>query len=79
MLSQGCNIVGNKYKAKEENNKDSNHNIDINSTIKIIYEISLSRIFTFDKGPDITDIEKLWYIYNALGQNAFYNQIGGSI
>ena len=67
MLSQGCNIVGNKYKAKEENNKDNNYNADINSITKIIYEISLSRIFTLNKGPDIADIEKLWYIYNALG------------
>ena len=52
---------------------DSDHNADINSTIKIIYEISLSRIFAFDKGLNITDIEKLLYIYNILGQNAFYN------
>ena len=32
-----------------------------------------------NKGPDITDIEKLRYIYNALRQNTFHNQIGGSI
>ena len=51
--------MGNKYKAKEENNKDSNYNTDINSTIKIIYKISLFRIFAFNKGLDITDIEKL--------------------
>ena len=66
MLSQGCNIVGNKYKVKEENNKDSNHNTDINSTTKIIYKISLSKIFALDKRPDITDIKKLRYIYNTL-------------
>ena len=59
MLSQGCNIIGNKYKAEEENNKDSDHNADINSTTKIIYKISSSRIFAFDKGPDIMDMEKL--------------------
>ena len=71
--------MGNEYKAEEENNKDSNYNADINSTTKIIYEISLSRIFTLDKGPNIINIEKLRYIYNALGQNTFYNQIGGYI
>ena len=65
--------MGNKYKIKKENNKNSNYNTDINSTTKIIYEISLSRIFTLDKGPDVTDIEKLRYIYNTLGQNTFYN------
>ena len=58
---------------KEENNKDNNHNIDINSTTKMIYKISLSRILALNKGPDVTDMEKLWYIYNALGQNTFYN------
>ena len=51
--------MGNEYKAEEENNKDSNYDADINSTTKIIYEISLSRIFTLNRGPDITDIEKL--------------------
>ena len=65
--------MGNKHKAEEENNEDSNHNTDINSTTKIIYEISLSKIFALNKGPDIADMEKLQYIYNTLGQNAFYN------
>ena len=65
--------MGNKHKAEEENNKDSNYNIDINSTTKIIYKISLFKIFTLNRGPDVTDIEKLRYIYNALGQNTFYN------
>ena len=73
MLSQGCNIVGNKHKAKEENNKNSNYNININSTTKIIYKISSFRIFTFNKKPDITDIEKLWYMCDILGQNTFHN------
>ena len=45
----------------------------------MIYKISLSRIFTLNKGPDIADMEKLRYICDALGQNTFYNQIGGSI
>ena len=67
MLSQGCDKVGNKHEAEEENNKDSDHNADINSTIKIIYKISLSGIFAFNKGLNIIDIEKLWYVYNALG------------
>ena len=71
--------MGNKHEVKEENNKDGDHNADINSTIKIIYEISLSGIFALNKGLDVTDMEKLWYIYNALGQNTFHNQIGGSI
>ena len=52
---------------EEENNKNSNYNADINSTTKIIYKISLFRIFTLNKGPDIVDIEKLRYIYNTLG------------
>ena len=65
--------MGNKYKAKEENNKDGNYNIDINNTTKIIHEISLSGIFALNKGLDVTDITKLQYIYNALGQNTFYN------
>ena len=47
--------------------------MDINSTTKIIYEISLSKIFTLNKEPDIANIEKLQYIYNTLGQNTFYN------
>ena len=51
--------MGSKHKAKEENNKDSDYNIDINSTTKIIYKISSSKIFTLNKGLDITDIEKL--------------------
>ena len=51
--------MGNEHKAEEENNKDSNHNADINSTTKIIYETSLSKIFALDRGPDIADIEKL--------------------
>ena len=59
---------------KEENNKDSNYNADINSTTKIIYKISLSKIFTLNRGLNIIDIEKLRYIYNTLGQNAFYNR-----
>ena len=59
--------MGNKYKAKEENNKNNNYNADINSTTKIIYEISLSKIFALNRGPDITDIKKLQYIYNTLG------------
>ena len=59
--------MGNKYKAEEENNKNNNYNADINSTTKIIYKISLSRIFTLNKGLDIADIEKLQYIYNTLG------------
>ena len=71
--------MGNKYKVKEENNKDSNYNIDINSITKIIYKISLSGMFALNKGLNVTDMEKLQYIYNALGQNTFYNQIGGSI
>jgi hypothetical protein len=54
--------VGNEYKAEEENNKDSNYDADINSTTKIIYEASLSRMFTLNRGPDITDIEKLRYV-----------------
>ena len=58
---------------EEENNKNNNHNTDINSTTKIIYKISLSRIFALNKGPDVADIEKLQYIYNTLGQNTFYN------
>ena len=65
--------MGNKYKVKEENNKNSNYNIDINSITEIIYKISLSKIFALNKGPDIADMEKLQYIYNTLGQNAFYN------
>jgi hypothetical protein len=65
--------VGNKHKIKEENNKDNNHNTDINSTTEIIYKISLSKIFALNKGPDVADIEKLQYIYNILGQNAFHN------
>ena len=73
MLSQGCDVVGNKHKVEEKNNKDSDHNADINSTTKIIYKISSFRIFTFNKRPDVADIEKLQYIYNALGQNTFYN------
>ena len=73
MLSQGCNVVSNKYKVEEENNKNSNYNADINSTTKIIYKISLSRIFALNKGPDITDIEKLQYICDTLGQNTFHN------
>ena len=51
--------MGNKYKAEEENNKNSNYNTDINSTTKIIYEISLFRIFTFNKRPNVADMEKL--------------------
>ena len=51
--------MGNKHKAKEENKEDNNYNIDINSTTKIIYEISLSKIFAFNKGLNITDMEKL--------------------
>ena len=51
--------MGNKHKAEEENNKDSNYNADINNTIKIIHEISLSGIFALDRGLDITDMEKL--------------------
>ena len=65
--------MGNKHKVKEENNKDNNYNTDINSTTKIIYKISLSKIFALNKRPDVTDIEKLRYIYNTLGQNTFYN------
>jgi hypothetical protein len=65
--------VGNKHKAEEENNKDGNHDADINNTTKIIHEINLSRIFALNRGLNITDIEKLQYIYNALGQNAFHN------
>ena len=65
--------MGNKHKVEEENNKDNNYNADINSTTKIIYKISSSRIFALDKGLNITDIEKLQYVYNALGQNTFYN------
>ena len=65
--------MGNKHKVKKKNNKNSNYDIDINSTTKIIYKINLSKIFALDKGPDITDIEKLQYIYNNLGQNTFYN------
>ena len=71
--------MGNKHKAKKKNNKNGNHNIDINSTTKIIYKISLSKMFAFDKGLDVTDIKKLRYIYNTLGQNTFNNQIRGSI
>ena len=59
MLSQGCDVVGNKHEAEEENNEDGDHDADINSTTKIIYKISLSKIFTLNKGPDVTDIEKL--------------------
>ena len=73
MLSQGYNIVGNKYKVEKENNKNSNYNADINSTTKIIYKISSFRIFALNKRPDIADIEKLQYIYNTLRQNTFYN------
>ena len=51
--------MGNKHKVKEENNEDNNYNADINSTTKIIYKISLSKIFTLNKGPDIANIEKL--------------------
>ena len=59
ILSQGYNIIDNKYKAEKENNKDSNHDININNTTKIIHKISLFKIFVLNKGPDITDIEKL--------------------
>ena len=65
--------MGNKYKIEKENNKNYNYNADINSTTKIIHKISLSGIFALNKGPDIADMEKLQYIYNALGQNTFYN------
>ena len=58
---------------EEENNKNSNYNADINSTTKIIYKISLSGIFALNKGPNIINIEKLWYVYNTLGKNTFYN------
>ena len=51
--------MGNKHKGKEENNKDGNYNADINSTTKIIYEISLFRMFALNRGPDVADIEKL--------------------
>jgi hypothetical protein len=51
--------VGNKYEVEEENNKNSDHNMDINNTTKIIYKISLSRMFALNKEPDIADIEKL--------------------
>ena len=51
--------MGNKYEAEEENNKDGDYNADINNTTKIIYKISLFRIFTLNRGLDITDIEKL--------------------
>ena len=58
--------MGNKYKTKKKNNKNNNHNTDINSTTEIIYKISLSKIFTLNRGPDIADIKKLQYIYNTL-------------
>ena len=58
---------------EEENNKNSNYNTDINSTTKIIYKISSSRMFALDRGLDVADIEKLRYIYNTLGQNTFHN------
>ena len=51
--------MGNEHEAEEENNKDSDYDADINSTTKIIYKISLSKIFTLNKGPDIANIEKL--------------------
>ena len=65
--------MGNKHKAKEENKEDNNYNANINNTTKIIHKISLSRMFALNRGPDIADMEKLRYIYNTLGQNAFYN------
>ena len=36
-------------------------------------------MFALDRGPDVTDIEKLRYVCDALGQNAFHNQIRGSM
>ena len=65
--------MGNKHKAEEENNKDGNHDADINSTTEIIHEISSSRMFALNRGPDVTDMEKLRYVCDALGQNAFHN------
>ena len=79
MLSQGCDVVGNEYEAEEENNKDGDYDADINSTTEMIYEISLFGMFALDRGPDVADMEKLRYMCDALGQNTFYNQIGGSM
>ena len=59
--------MGNKYEVEEENNKDGDYNMDINSTTEIIYKISLFRMFALNRGPDIADIEKLRYICDALG------------
>ena len=79
MLSQGCDVVGNEHEAEEKNNEDGDYNADINSTTEMIYEISLSRMFALDRGPDVADMEKLRYVCDALGQNTFHNQIGGSM
>ena len=79
MLSQGCDVVGNEHKAEEENNKNGDHDADINSTTEMIHEISSSRMFAFNRGPDVADMEKLRYVCDALGQNTFHNQIGGSM
>ena len=51
--------MGNKHEAEEKNNKDGDYDADINSITKIIYEISLSKIFALNKGLDIADMEKL--------------------
>ena len=79
MLSQGCDVVGNEHEAEEENNEDGDHDADINNTTEMIHEISSSGMFALDRGPDVADIEKLRYVCDALGQNTFHNQIGGSM
>jgi hypothetical protein len=59
--------VGNERGAEEENNEDGDYDADINSTTEMIHEISLSGMFALDRGPDITDMEKLRYVCDALG------------
>jgi len=80
MLSQGRDVVGNEHEVEEEKNgEDGDHDMDVNSATEMIYKISSSGMFALDRGPDIADMEKLQYVCDALGQDAFHDQMGGSM
>lgn len=79
MLGQGREAEeGDKDGKGGEDSEDGEDGED-GEAAETIHEISSAGMFALDARPDVADMEKLRYVYDALGQDASYNETGGSV
>ncbi|KAF2184190.1 hypothetical protein K469DRAFT_710096 [Zopfia rhizophila CBS 207.26] len=79
-LSQGHDIAGDVGEVDAPDHvagENKAEEADVDSAARPIHEISSSGMFALDAGPDVTDVEKLRSVCNALGQPTLWGPMQG--